>query len=150
MATTKAEDLKDLIKKIGFPMIVKPSISYASINISMASVVHNPDQLLEQVNLSLKASQPGEDKYVRQGADYETSSKKENRLMEIDIETPTVFVERFLAGREFTALVIGDKDWGVRVYPVAERAFDHKLGKFERLLTFDQYVARLCVDVCVY
>ncbi|OAQ35997.1 glutathione synthetase ATP-binding domain-like protein [Linnemannia elongata AG-77] len=106
----KMVDLDNIIREIGFPMIVKPSISYASINISMKSVVHTPDELL----------------------------KKEQK-MELDIETPTVFVEKYLAGREFTALVVGDKDWGVRVYPVAERAFDPKLGKFERLLAFDQY-----------
>jgi len=64
---------------------------------------------------------------------------KKDEKMAIDIETPTVFVEKYLAGLEFTALVIGDKAWGIRVFPVAERAFDPNLGKFERLLSFDQY-----------
>jgi len=66
---------------------------------------------------------------------------------EIDLKTmkmnqediPTVFVEKFLAGREFTALVVGDEYWGVRVYPVAERAFDPKLSTYQRMLSFDQY-----------
>ncbi|KAF9899518.1 hypothetical protein EC991_008777 [Linnemannia zychae] len=142
-------DLDNIIKEIGFPMIVKPSISYASINISMKSVVHTPEELLEQVNLSLDASKSGsklsdhaltEHTEEQKEQDHRNSKllKKEQK-MEFDIATPTVFVERYLAGREFTALVIGDKDWGVRVYPVAERAFDPKLGKFERLLAFDQY-----------
>ncbi|KAF9962210.1 hypothetical protein BGZ72_009286 [Mortierella alpina] len=140
-------DLEGIIKEIGFPMIVKPSISYASLNISMASVVHTPEQLLEQINLSLCASTAdGKGSTVRsdEGAMVQRSAVQDKLLskeekVEIDIETPTVFVEKFLAGREFTALVVGDKDWGVRVYPVAERAFDPKLGKFERLLAFDQY-----------
>ncbi|KAG9071050.1 hypothetical protein KI688_008593 [Linnemannia hyalina] len=145
----KMTDLDNIIREIGFPMIVKPSISYASINISMKSVVHTPDELLEQVNLSLSASKSGAkltgqvltertDEQNKQDQRMAKLLKKEQK-MEIDIETPTVFVERYLAGREFTALVVGDKDWGVRVYPVAERAFDPKLGKFERLLSFDQY-----------
>ncbi|KAF9989682.1 hypothetical protein BGZ75_005359 [Mortierella antarctica] len=137
-------DLKGIIKQIGFPMIVKPSISYASLNISMASVVHTPEQLLEQVNVSLRASMT-EGKGSVDGPDETARSVMQNKLLskedkaKIDIETPTVFVEKFLAGREFTALVVGDKDWGVQVYPVAERAFDSKLGKFERLLAFDKY-----------
>ncbi|KAF9182847.1 hypothetical protein BGZ50_004657 [Haplosporangium sp. Z 11] len=147
-------DLENITREIGFPMIVKPSISYASINISKTSVVHTPEQLLEQITLSLTASITGgklesqlEDKALKQQLqeNHQHQSTLNAKMMtrkqetEIYIETPTVFVEKFLEGREFTALVIGDKDWGVRVYPVAERAFDPKLGKFERLLSFDQY-----------
>ncbi|KAK5816102.1 hypothetical protein F5H01DRAFT_293555 [Linnemannia elongata] len=146
----KMVDLDNIIREIGFPMIVKPSISYASINISMKSVVHTPDELLEQVNLSLCASKSGTRLADQVLTEHTKEQKKEQdqrkakllkkeQKMELDIETPTVFVEKYLAGREFTALVVGDKDWGVRVYPVAERAFDPKLGKFERLLAFDQY-----------
>ncbi|KAG0195766.1 hypothetical protein BGX28_000668, partial [Mortierella sp. GBA30] len=136
-------DLEDIIQEIGFPMIVKPSVSYASLNISTASVVHTPEQLLEQINVSLSASKP-----AGKLNDKETetiSHTLHNKLLtvvqkaEIDIENPTVFVEKFLAGHEFTALVVGDREWGVKVYPVAERMFDPKLGKFERLLSFDQY-----------
>ncbi|ORZ27115.1 hypothetical protein BCR41DRAFT_300385 [Lobosporangium transversale] len=108
------EDLQDIIKEITFPMIVKPSISYASINISLKSVVHTPEEAF----------------LPKEGGLH---------LDQIDIETPTVFVEKFLTGREFTALVVGDEDWGVRVYPVAERVFAPNLDKFARLLSFDQY-----------
>ncbi|KAG0008398.1 hypothetical protein BGZ80_003495 [Entomortierella chlamydospora] len=145
-------DLENIIDDIGFPMIVKPSISYASINISMSSVVHTPAQLLEQINKSLSASNPDvvapdrmelsqekerEQKEHKNGVIGKASLNEKN--MGIGIETPTVFVERFLAGREFTVLVVGDKDWGIKVFPVAERAFDPKLGKFERILAFDKY-----------
>ncbi|KAI8361318.1 hypothetical protein B0O80DRAFT_360229, partial [Mortierella sp. GBAus27b] len=116
--TPTMTDLTNIISEVGFPMIVKPSISYASRNITTSSVVHTPEQLLEQINSSLTSS---------------LATTKSN------IETPTVFVEKFLAGHEFTALVVGDKEWGVKVYPVVERVFDPKLGKFERLLAFDQY-----------
>jgi D-alanine-D-alanine ligase-like ATP-grasp enzyme len=139
-------DLDHIIDDIGFPMIVKPSISYASINISMKSVVHTPEELLEQVHWSLAASMPEGsppkvEPQIRPNQEYQHPLKAKvvkDYIKEFDIETPTVFVEKFLAGREFTALVIGDKSWGVRVFPVAERAFDPRLGKFERLLAFDQ------------
>ncbi|KAG0032111.1 hypothetical protein BGZ82_006682 [Podila clonocystis] len=146
-------DLDHIIDDIGFPMIVKPSISYASINISMKSVVHTPEDLLDQVNKSLAANMPeGKapkvEPQIYPSEEYQHPLKAKaaatvtkDSIKEIDIETPTVFVEKFLAGREFTALVIGDENWGVRVFPVAERAFDPRLGKFERLLAFDQYWA---------
>ncbi|KAF9430323.1 hypothetical protein BGZ76_000882 [Entomortierella beljakovae] len=138
----RMEDLENIITRIGFPMIVKPSISYASINISLTSVVHAPDQLLEQINHSLLASGPNlklldQREQIQNDRSIREALGKTNA--KIDIETPTVFVEKFLAGREFTALVVGDKDWGVKVYPVAERAFNPKLSKFERILAFDQY-----------
>jgi D-alanine-D-alanine ligase-like ATP-grasp enzyme len=50
-----------------------------------------------------------------------------------------VFVERFLAGREFTALVTGSTETGVRVYPVAERVFNPQLQRYQRILAFDSY-----------
>lgn len=50
-----------------------------------------------------------------------------------------VFAERFLAGREFTVFIAGDEINGVKVYPIAERVFDPKLAKFERILAFDKY-----------
>lgn len=139
-------DLDHIIGDIGFPMIVKPSISYASINISMKSVVHTPEELLEQVHKSLatcmpEGTLPKVEPPIRPSEEYRHPLKAKvvkDHSKEIDIETPTVFVEKFLAGREFTALVVGDKSWGVRVFPVAERAFDSRLGKFERLLAFDQ------------
>jgi hypothetical protein len=40
---------------IEFPTIVKPFISYASIDVSMISVDHSPEKMLEQNNLSLIA-----------------------------------------------------------------------------------------------
>ncbi|KAF9360116.1 hypothetical protein BGX26_010458 [Mortierella sp. AD094] len=148
----KMADLENIINEIGFPMVVKPSISYASIDISTSSVVHTPTQLLEQINRSPSACNP--DVVVPDQIELCQEKEREQREhkngviskaflnennMGIDIETPTVFVERFLAGREFTVLMVGDEEWGVKVYPVAERAFDPKLGKFERILAFDKY-----------
>ena len=48
-------------------------------------------------------------------------------------------MEKFLPGREFTALVVGDKDQGVYVYPVVERVFKKDLEEHQRILGFDRY-----------
>ncbi|KAF9387703.1 hypothetical protein BGX21_000485 [Mortierella sp. AD011] len=127
-------DLENIIDEIGFPMIVKLSISYASINIPMSSVVHTPTQLLEQINKSLSVSNPdvvapdwielGQEKEREQSEhknDVIGKASVNEKNMEIGIETST------------------DEDWGIKVYPVPERAFDPKLDKFERIMAFDKY-----------
>ncbi|KAF9579740.1 hypothetical protein BGW38_003882 [Lunasporangiospora selenospora] len=147
------DSLDSIVDSIGFPMIVKPSISYASINISLSSVVHNRQELVEQVKQSLATCSIGSDS-LESNSDIEESNNEEDRYRheteaeglerrvrgwEKEILRPTVFVERFLAGREFTVLVVGDRHWGVTVYPAAERVFKPSLGKYERLLAFEQY-----------
>ncbi|KAF9160516.1 hypothetical protein BGX20_002506 [Mortierella sp. AD010] len=113
-------DLENIIDEIGFPMIVKLSISYASINIPMSSVVHTPTQLLEQINKSLSVSNPdvvapdwielGQEKEREQSEhknDVIGKASVNEKNMEIGIETSTVLVERFLSGREFTRTKTG-------------------------------------------
>ncbi|KAG0232983.1 hypothetical protein BGW42_007796 [Actinomortierella wolfii] len=175
-------ELEPLIAAIGFPMIVKPSISYASLNITMSSVVHTREQLLDQIKVSLERTIQDQkeaatessllitpnliaasannsspvslhvsenttpvdgqsvlsEENVSNTSPHHIPSRQQQQQSKED-QVPSVFVEKFLAGREFTALCVGDKDWGVRVFPVAERVFDSKLGKYERLLAFDKY-----------
>ncbi|KAJ3267663.1 hypothetical protein HDU76_011681, partial [Blyttiomyces sp. JEL0837] len=63
--------------EVGWPMFVKPSVSYASLTISEKSIVRNQDEALTQI------------------AHVQSQT------------THTVFLEKFLPGREFTALVTG-------------------------------------------
>ncbi|KXS20925.1 glutathione synthetase ATP-binding domain-like protein [Gonapodya prolifera JEL478] len=98
-----------LSHQIGFPLIVKPSVSYASLCISDRSVVHTAAECADQCRRVHSETGQG------------------------------VFVERFLAGREFTALCTGDAHQGVKVYTVAERAFDPALSTYRRILAFDRY-----------
>ena len=93
---------------VGYPLIIKPSVSYGSMMISTKSVVDTPQQLLSYL---------AEDAL----ADY----------------TDEIFLEAFLGGREFTVLCSGDQEVGVRVYIAAERVFDKKLKEREKILTFD-------------
>ncbi|KAL7748880.1 hypothetical protein RI367_005793 [Sorochytrium milnesiophthora] len=98
------------IADLGLPLIVKPSVSYASVGITSSSVVRSRDETVHQVRVALKESMGG-----------------------------GVFLEQFLAGREFTAVVVGDAKQGVRVFEVAERQFDSKIPQNERFLAFDRY-----------
>lgn len=90
-------------------MIVKPSVSYASISISDKSVVHSLVEALAQIEVVSQTTSSG------------------------------VFIESFLAGREFTALVTGSAERNLKVYPVAERVFNSILKQEQRLLAFDRY-----------
>jgi len=103
------QDITTAESHLTYPMIIKPSISYASLSITNSSVVHNREEAVSQA-ISILPSHPD-----------------------------GIFVEAFMGGREFTVLVLGDAKNGVQVYPAAERVFNKKLGKFERLLAFDQY-----------
>ncbi|KAJ3257296.1 hypothetical protein HK103_004850 [Boothiomyces macroporosus] len=102
------QDVESNAHLLKWPLIVKPSISYASISISDSSIVENIQDAIKQAKKVLIENEGG------------------------------VFVESFLAGREFTAVVTGDKN-GIKVYPVAERVFNSKLKEKQRILAFDRY-----------
>jgi hypothetical protein len=57
------------------------------------------------------------------------------------LTTSPIFIESYLAGREFTALITGDvsNPSSIKVYPAAERVFDESLKGNQRLLAFDRY-----------
>jgi len=52
-----------------------------------------------------------------------------------------VYCEKFIIGREFTALVVGDLHDHLTVYPVVEREFNPKIPLELRFLTFEKYWA---------
>ncbi|KAJ3385169.1 Actin-like protein 6B [Lobulomyces angularis] len=104
------EDLELAGEKLGFPVIIKPAVSYASLSINKGNVVRS------------------------------VTSEAVELLKETVIKNPDgVFIEEYLAGREFTVLVTGDSMVGIKAYLPAERVFNKKLGKFERFLAFDRY-----------
>lgn len=89
-------------------MIIKPAISYASISISDRSIVDSKEEAITQIQSI------------------------------IDQDNGGVFIESFLAGHEFTVLVTGDEQQGVKVYPAAERVFNPKLKERQKILAFDR------------
>jgi D-alanine-D-alanine ligase-like ATP-grasp enzyme len=91
-----------------WPLIIKPAVSYASISITDQSVVDNKEDAVKHIKSIINQKNGG------------------------------VFMETFLAGNEFTALVTGDKVQGTRVYPVAERVFNSRLSDRQKILAFDR------------
>lgn len=114
--TTEAE--VDTFARNKYPLIVKPSISYASISITDKSVVFDARSALEQAH----------------------------RVTGVD---DGVFIERFLAGREFTVFVVSlprgvqdeneFQETGLKVFAPVERVFNSSLGTYQRILAFDRY-----------
>ena len=101
--------------RLGYPLIVKPIFSAACFGICHGSVVHDDDSVMAQV-ARLRTGLHG-------------------------FRFPELFVEHFVIGREFTALVTGAADWdrGLRVHPPVERVFDKTLPPELRFLTYERY-----------
>jgi len=109
------ECVREAAQRIGFPFIVKPSVSSGSHGIESKSVCYDEESALQQIERLAKAEELG-------GAG--------------------VFVEKFIVGREFTVLVAGHPSRRAEdfvVYPAVERAFNKAVPLTDRFLTFDDY-----------
>lgn len=99
------EDVISQLKKMKFPAVVKPDVSYSSCGIT---VVWNWEEALSQAD-KLRTS------------------------------FGNCYVERFVNGKEFTVLTVGDIEHGVKVYEPAQRAFNKSLEWHQKLLTYERY-----------
>ncbi|MBY0489527.1 MAG: hypothetical protein K2R93_06770 [Gemmatimonadaceae bacterium] len=106
----------DVLATIGAPAIVKPAVSAGSMGVTTASVVHTAEALAAQV-AALHAGYHG-----------------------WDLLSGGVLVERYVSGREFTVLLVGDAADAERllVYTPAERVFHASLRPEERFLSYDR------------
>ena len=105
-----------LFKRLGTPLILKPAVSAGSMGITVKSVVDTPEALREQVK-ELYAGYHG-----------------------WDLAGGGLFVERYIAGPEFTTFIVGsavDPDRAV-IYPPVERVFHAALPPNEKFLSFDR------------
>ncbi|MBI2948139.1 MAG: ATP-grasp domain-containing protein [Verrucomicrobia bacterium] len=111
------EDLARLTAELGYPAIVKPDISAASVGISLRSVVHDAESASAQV------------------CRLHQEEKREWGAASM------VFAERFVDGPEFTVFLVADREQleGVRVFPAVERNFHSALPAAERFLSRDRY-----------
>ena len=75
---SEIDDIKLAESTVGYPMIVKPSVSYASLSISSSSITHSFNETLTHIQ-NIQSLHP-------QG----------------------IFIEQFLPGQEFTVLITGD------------------------------------------
>lgn len=113
-ATTRS--LSGVFKRIPGPLILKPAVSAGSLGIGCRNVVSTRQELLDRLS-ELRTGVHGWS--LAQGG---------------------LFVERFIAGREFTTFIIGDgrsTDSAI-VFPPVERVFNPALPKNEQFLSFDR------------
>ena len=112
----KSIDAENVFKKLGTPVIIKPSISGGSMGVGIKNVVSNKEELTEQVN--------------KMFAGYRGWNLAADGLI----------AESFIAGPEFTVLISGSynnpKD--AKIYTPVERVFHHSLPEQEKFLSFDR------------
>jgi D-alanine-D-alanine ligase len=106
-----------LTTQVGYPVIIKPEVSAASLGISRRSCVHDAASASAQFSRLVQGAQ---------GARFLASG---------------IFAERYVDGPEFTVLVVADQRCaqGVRAYPAVERIFHSALSPHERFLSYDRY-----------
>jgi len=109
-------DAEALLGRLGVPVIVKPAVAAGSMGIGLRSVVSEPEALRAQAR----------------------------RLHEgyrgWNLASGGIYAERFIAGREFTALIVGDGNDPSRatICPPVEREFHPALPAVERFLSYDR------------
>jgi D-alanine-D-alanine ligase len=114
---TSSDAMARLTTHVGYPAIIKPEVSAASLGISLRSCVHDAASASAQFSRLVQGEQ---------GARFLASG---------------IFAERFVDGPEFTVLVVADQRCaqGVRAYPAVERIFHSALPPYERFLSYERY-----------
>jgi len=116
VVTINTADADTLFHEVGETLIVKPAVSAGSLGLSTKNVV------------STKAEFSAIFNEMQQG--YHGWK----------LDTGGIFVEEFIAGREFTTLVVGSSSdpEKIHVYPPVERVFHSSLPDKEQFLSFDR------------
>ena len=110
-------DVRRAAAVLGWPLFLKPDISGGSVGISLRSRARNHSEAVEEATSLVAAMQAG-------ASDHSG-----------------IYAEKFLSGREFTALVqsTGASPDAPRVFPPAERIFHSALPVDERFLSYERY-----------
>jgi D-alanine-D-alanine ligase len=109
-------DIAGIFERLGTPLIIKPAISGGSMGVSIKNVVKSEAEL--RIRLSeIKDGYRG-----------------------WDLNTGGLFVEQYIAGREFTTFLIGaaKRIKQCKVFEPIERVFHHSLPDEEKFLSFDR------------
>lgn len=113
----KEQDITGIFKRLGSPLIIKPAISGGgSMGISIKNVVHDDEQLREQINLLFDGYHGW------------------------NLTSAGLVIEQFIKGREFTTLIVGSSNRPNECihYQPVERLFHDSLPETERFLSFDR------------
>lgn len=108
--------IKNICRKIGAPLIIKPAISGGSMGVSIKNVVQNEDALCKRVK------------------------ELNNGYHGWQLTTGGLLAEEFIKGPEFTSLIVGSSDTPENciVYEPVERVFHKSLPEMEKFLSFDR------------
>jgi D-alanine-D-alanine ligase len=108
--------LEGIFERIGSPLIIKPAVSGGSMGVSIKNVVKNEADLKARLQ------------------------EIQNGYRGWDLNTGGLFVEQYIAGREFTTFIIGaaKRIKQCKVFEPIERVFHHSLPEEEKFLSFDR------------
>jgi D-alanine-D-alanine ligase len=114
------QSIQGICSRLNTPLIVKPSVSYASYGISSNSVVDNDEQVTIQVQHLLQGYQS------------------------LQVPSDGIFVEQFINGSEFTVFVLGSyqNPKHIKVYPPVERAFQADICDSKRLVSEEYWTKK--------
>jgi D-alanine-D-alanine ligase len=103
--------------RLGTPLLVKPALGYGSIGISLESVVESDEQVSKQVQRLLQG------------------------VHEMQFPPDSIFVERFISGREFTVFLLGDSQQpeSLKIYPPIELVFQSSLPETQQFRSYDNF-----------
>ncbi|MEJ7643500.1 MAG: hypothetical protein WKF87_02830 [Chryseolinea sp.] len=112
----KEHDVAALFHELGSTLIVKPAISAGSLGLSIKNVVTSEAEFSGILN------------------------DMQNGYHGWKLDAGGLFVEQFIAGREFTVLVVGSSTHPEKIhfYPPVERVFHASLPDKEQILSFDR------------
>jgi len=112
----KDQNLKNIFENLGYPLIIKPSISGGSMGVGIKNVVHNHTELQEQVNRMFDGYRGW------------------------DLAADGLIAEAFITGPEFTVLISGsyNNPKEAKIYTPVERVFHPSLPDQEKFLSFDR------------
>ncbi len=110
------QDLESIFEKLGTPIIVKPAVSGGSMGVGIKNVVYNLTDLKIQIQ------------------------KMFDGYRGWNLAIGGLIAESFIAGPEFTSMVIGSYDIPkhCKVYEPVERVFHASLPEQEKFLSFDR------------
>jgi D-alanine-D-alanine ligase len=105
-----------IFEKIGCPIIVKPAVSGGSMGVGVKNVVHNMDELNEQVVKILGGYRGW------------------------NLNVGGIIAEQFINGAEFTVFITGNynEPQTAHIYTPVERVFHSSLKDEEKFLSFDR------------
>ena len=114
--TTKEQSLEGIFKRLGTPLILKPSVSGGSMGLGIKNVVRDEPALQSLV------------------------SKMFEGYRGWNLVTDGLIAETFITGNEYTTLIVGayDKPEFAVVYNPVQRVFHPSLPDEEKILSFDR------------